>query len=320
MKQGGPECDVCEHSRMGSCQRPVCHLLEMERCMLVDLVKITTRDGLRLDGMFQSPAQPAPSSVRVDGWCFLHGTGGNFYSSLLFDHLAERLLELGCAVLRVNTRGHDGISTAATAERGLRQGAAYEVVDHCRHDVAAWMDWLRQRFGSRIGLLGHSSGAVKSLYAAAHQPELAPACLIALSPPRLSYAAFCSSAQADEFLETYARAERLVASGQPTALMDVKVPMPFVITAASYLEKYGADERYDFLRFVSRAKCPTLITYGSIEVESHIAFRGVPEAVNALQERCPQLRVELVPGADHFYSGCREEVARRVEAWLKSGR
>ena len=59
--------------------------------------------------------------------------------------LAERLRGLGCAVLRANTRGHDGVSTAVTPRGGRRLGAAYETIDDCRHDVAAWVDFLRQR-------------------------------------------------------------------------------------------------------------------------------------------------------------------------------
>ena len=85
-------------------------------------------------------------------------------------------------MLRVNTRGHDPVSTAATARGGRRQGAAYEAVDDCRHDVAAWLDWLRPRAGPRVGLLGHSMGAVKCLYAPAQEPDLRPACVIALIP------------------------------------------------------------------------------------------------------------------------------------------
>src|SRR5207253_10309659 len=118
----------------------------------VDLVQVSTRDGLRLDGAFRSPAESVKNSLAVDALCFIHGTGGCFYTSMLFDGFAERFLELGCAVLRVNTRGHDLISTAATARGRVRQGAAYEVVDECRHDLAAWADWLRQRAGPRVGL------------------------------------------------------------------------------------------------------------------------------------------------------------------------
>ena len=58
-------------------------------------------------------------------------------------------------------------------EGGRRQGAA-EIMDDCRHDLAAWLDWLRQRVGPHVGLLGHSLGAVKCLYASAHDAGLAP--------------------------------------------------------------------------------------------------------------------------------------------------
>src|SRR5438132_1577639 len=84
--------------------------------MLVDLVQVTTRDGFRLDGAYLAPA--GPQALPLDALCFVHGTGGNFYSSTLFDALADRLRALGCGVVRVNTRGHDGISTASTGRGG----------------------------------------------------------------------------------------------------------------------------------------------------------------------------------------------------------
>ncbi len=285
--------------------------------MLVDLVQITTRDGVRLDGAFQSPAAVS-RTLAVDAFCLVHGTGGNFYSSTLFDGFAERFLELGCGVLRVNTRGHDGISNAVTARGGRRLGAAYEVLDDCRQDLAAWIDWLKQRAGPRIGLVGHSSGAVKCLYALAQEPQLAAACVLALSPPRLSYSWFCTSPQGPEFLQAYAIAKQHVQSGQPATLMEVKLPLPYVISAAGYVEKYGPEERYNFLRLVARVPCPTLITFGSLEVASNMAFQGVPEALQELGARQRSLHVETIAGADHFYTGVRKEAIACVEAWLRA--
>ena len=152
--------------------------------MIVDLVQTTTRDGLRLDGIFQAPPEAArPSTLGLDALCLVHGTGSNFYSSTLLEELSRMLLERGHGVLRVNTRGHDGISTAQTARGGKRQGAAYEIVDECRHDIAAWVEWLRTHAGPRVGLIGHSMGAVKCLYALAHVHGLGVAGAVALSPP-----------------------------------------------------------------------------------------------------------------------------------------
>jgi dienelactone hydrolase len=283
--------------------------------VIVDLVQTTTRDGLRLDGTFQA-ASSAPA-LALDALCLVHGTGGNFYGSALFDALAERMQALGVGILRVNTRGHDGISTAQTARGGRRQGAAYELLDECRHDLAAWLDWLRGRAGPRVGLLGHSSGAVKALYATAHESQLAPACVVAVSPPRLSYSAFCASPNGPAFLETYAEAERLIRAGTPGALMEVKLPLPYVITAAGYVEKYGPDERYNYLRFVGGLPCPVLVTLGSVEVADNMAFAGAPEELARLAGRYPRLRAEVIAGADHFYTGQRETLADGVEAWLR---
>jgi len=286
--------------------------------MLVDLVQTTTRDGVRLDGAFRSPARPGLASLSVDAVCFVHGTGGCFYTSTLFDGFAERLLDLGCSVLRVNTRGHDIISTAATPRGGVRMGAAYETVDDCRHDLAAWTDWLRQRSGPRIGLIGHSSGALKCLYALAQEPQIGAACIVALSPPCLSYSRFCASSQGPEFLETFQLAEGHFREGRPATLLEIQLPLPFVITAAGYLEKYGPDERYNLLRFIAGVPCPTLVTFGGKEVVNNMAFQGLPEEVSALAARNGRMRVELIPGADHFYTDMREEVIRRTETWLHS--
>ena len=283
--------------------------------MQVDLVQVTTRDGVRLDGMLQLPS--TPPQVGLDGVCMIHGTGGNFYSSSLFDAFGARLLERGCAVLRVNTRGHDGVSTAVTTRGGRRLGAAYEVVDDCRHDLTAWLDFLRQRTGPRVGLLGHSLGAVKSIYATAHESALQPTALIAVSPPRLAYSWFCSGPAAAEFLAVYQEAQQYVEQGRPGALLDVKFPLPFVITAAGYVEKYGPDERYAYLPLLRGLRCPVLLTFGALEVANNPAFQDAPAAVAELQAKRANLALEVIDGADHFYSGVRAAVVAAVDRWLE---
>ena len=280
--------------------------------MLVDLVHVITRDGVRLDGVYQAPARlPAR---HVDGVLLVHGTGSNFYGSTLFDPLAERLVALGVGVLRVNTRGHDLMSVASTSRGGLRLGAAYEIVDDCRHDLAAWVAWLKEHTGPRVGLVGHSLGAVKCLYAQAHEPDPAVTRVIAISPPRLSHSWFAKSDEAREFLDTYESASTLVDVGESETLLDVRLPLPFVVTAAGYAEKYGPDERYNFTKFIGRVICPTLVTLGELEVANNMAFQG---AAAAVAEAAPAVRVETIAGADHFYTGVRDRLLASIEQWLK---
>jgi hypothetical protein len=209
------------------------------------------------------------------------------------------------------------MSTAATARGAQRLGAAYETVENCRHDLAAWCGWLAERAGPRVGLIGHSLGTVKCIYALAHEPGIGARCVVALSPPRLSYTHFCSSPEGPQFLEDYAAAQQHVEGGRPAVLLEVRLPLPFVVTAAGYVEKYGPDERYDYLPLLRGFPCPILVTFGSREVETNMAFRGGPEALAALRDRRGRPDVEVVPGADHFYTGLRDELLTRTERWLR---
>ena len=286
--------------------------------MLVELIRATTADGATLDGAINRPTPGMPPSPNLDAVVLIHGTGGNFYSSTFFELLASNLAARGVAAVRANTRGHDGISTLVTVKGAVRLGAAYERVDDCRHDLAAWIAWLKQNVGPRIGLLGHSLGAVKCLYALAQQPDPAVAALIAVSPQRLSYSWFCETGKASEFLEMYQRAEELVRHGQPNALLEVKLPLPFVITAAGYMEKYGPDERYNYLNFLGGIRCPTLFLFGGLEIENNMAFQQAPEEVRRFGEKKPHIAVDIVPGADHFYTGVRDQAWRRIDAWLSA--
>jgi pimeloyl-ACP methyl ester carboxylesterase len=282
--------------------------------VLVDLVRVTTSDGVRLDGALQTPmgaADPLP----IDACLLVHGTGSNFYGATLLETLSARMLELGVAVLSANTRGHDGISIAATSEGPRRQGAAYERVDDCRHDLAAWIELLSVRGYQRVVLIGHSLGAVKAIYTMALAPHAAVVRLAAISPPRLSHAWFAASAEASGFLSTLAEAEQHVREGRGERLMEVRFPLPYVVTAAGYLDKYGDEERYNILRHLGQLPCPTLATFGSREVQTSAAFAGLPEAIESL--KIASTHVAVVAGADHVYSGCRSELCARLEAWLR---
>lgn len=273
--------------------------------MLVDLLRITTPDGVLLDGVLQRAT--IPPAWPFDAVLLVHGTGSNFYQSTLMESLADLFVSRGVAPLRINTRGHDGISTAVKGKGGVRQGAAYEAIDDCRHDLLGWTAFARAQVGPRVALLGHSMGAVKCLYAAAHEAALAPAVVLAISPPRLAYERFCASPRRDEFLENFARAEALVAAGEPAALIEATVPLPMVISAGGYIDKYGPTAAIDFLPLLPRLACPALFTFGEQEVASNVAFRGLPDDIAAADRP-----VTVVAGADHFYSGLRAELAKAL--------
>src|SRR5262249_24978284 len=152
-----------------------------------------------------------PRRFNIDCVIFHHGGSGNFYRRPypLGERLASGFLDAGCAVMRVNNRGHDIVSRGT---RGL-QGFSLEIVDECRYDLAAWNDFAESRGFKNVALVGHSMGAVKSIYYMANVPDTRVRCVIAISPPRFSYSTYLSLEGRERFAADYARAQKFVAEG-----------------------------------------------------------------------------------------------------------
>jgi hypothetical protein len=112
-------------------------------------------------------------------------------------------------------------------------------------------------------------------------------------------------------------AETLVAEGRPEELMQVRFPYPLVISARSYVDKYGREERYDLLRYVPKLSCPALFVYGGKELaEGRPPFAGIDRAVSEAARADQSLEVRVVPDADHFYNGLHEPTAEVIARWL----
>ncbi|HEY4310499.1 MAG TPA: alpha/beta fold hydrolase [Pirellulales bacterium] len=284
--------------------------------MIVDLLNVSTEDGLRLDGALRTPAADVSPSLGADVVLCLHGTGSNFYASNMMASLTSAFVTAGTAALAANTRGHDGISSTNAPIGRRLQGAAYEIIDACCHDVTAWLALLRDRGYRRPAILGHSLGAVKAIYSQVHRPEPDVAWIVAISPPRLSYSGFLEDSRAEEFLRDYGRAHDLVRHGRSRELIEILFPLAYAISAEGYLDKYGPEERYDILKLIPRVGCPLVMTYGTAELPTSAAFRGMPDAIANLpggQRR----QMMIVAGADHFYAGMYSELWSNVELGLR---
>jgi pimeloyl-ACP methyl ester carboxylesterase len=275
---------------------------------------------VRLHGALEPAVSPGTvdrSASLVDVWLCLHGTGSNFYSASTLAGIAPKLVAAGAAVLRANTRGHDLVCTGPSLAGRAWQGAAFERVDESPRDLAAWITMLHERSFARVGLLGHSLGAVKAIYSLA-AAELPPvAALVAISPPRLSHAYFLQSPRADEFRRTFAQAQDHVDAGRGDELMRVTFPLPYYVSAAAYLDRYGPQERYDVLPLLPRVHCPTLVTYGTREVQADAAFAGMPDAVQQLAGKAANLQLAVIADADHIYTGCHDSLAGRIASWTR---
>jgi len=284
--------------------------------MNVELVETWTSDGVRLHGALQLPAAVVDESTRVDAMLLSSGVGGNFYGSSLMASLSDMCTTSGIAALHINTRGHDTVNTVATRNGQRCEGAAFEIVDDCRYDFKAWIDFIVARGFQRVGLLGHSLGAIKALYSQAHEPHDAVTALTAVSPPRLRHEEFRLGDQSQAFQESFESARALADSGQAVALFRATFPFPMIISAATYLDKYGPESRYDFTSFADRVRVPVLFSYGELELQDgRPEFEGLADMVPSLNWSVPP-RVITIPGANHFYTDCFPQLSQAVKRFV----
>jgi pimeloyl-ACP methyl ester carboxylesterase len=279
-----------------------------------ELVSTVTDDAVKLHGIYQSGG--VTPQTMLDAAVIMHGLAGNFYGSSLNLRLGDALHALGIAIVCGNNRGHDHISSSPVSGRATSIGAALEIVDDCRHDLGAWVQFLVRRGHQRILLVGHSLGAIKSLYFAARQPPGRLAGIVALSATRLSHSRFLESSGAATFQKWIREAEQRIALGRGDELMRVDFPFPTWMTASSYRDKYGPEDRYDWLPLLPKAGCPVLLLFGERELASNPAFHGLRDSVAGATRHLPDVETEIVPGADHFYSGVNQQVTERMGSWI----
>jgi pimeloyl-ACP methyl ester carboxylesterase len=284
--------------------------------MIVDLVHVKTCDGVRLDGTWRKPHPEQASQLGVDVVILHHGVAGNFYNPGMFDQYSDALLDRGCAVLRVNNRGHDPISRAVVGEDAKRLGAAYEDMDDCRYDWEAWVDYAQAAGYHRIGLWGHSLGATKSIYYMATQGDPRVTRVVAGSPPRFAYSTYATLEHGEAFERIAATAQQHIDAGHPETLIDTIYPIPLLVTAEVFIQKYGPQEQYDILQHIPKVQCPLLIMVGTAEAQTMMAFQGLPPLLEELAAAMDHVTFAVIPGADHAYTRQRDYVWGVVSQWL----
>lgn len=283
-----------------------------------ELVRVTTEDQLWLDGAWYRPVIPVPSTSPIDACLLVHGTGSNFYAPGVLEAFAHQAQSVGIGALRVNTRGHDGICSVPGARHAIRGGATYERVADCVFDLHAWIEFLVSQGYSRLALVGHSMGGVKSAYTLAHRSHSAVRALVMISSPRFNHDWFLSHPQADAFRDAFHRAQRAVEEGRPEDLIPMTQPMPFLATAAGILDKYGPADHYDWSRLLPHVACPVLYVLGTESPRQSIGFDGVPAVMSELCRQHLHMHLSLVEGANINYSGHHALPFERTWTWLQS--
>ncbi|MDE2779054.1 MAG: alpha/beta fold hydrolase [Chloroflexota bacterium] len=281
--------------------------------MIVDLITITSRDGMSLDAAFFEPAAGVTPKGPVDAMLLIHGSGGNFYRTAT-KAMAEDLRSQGYACLAINTKGHDTVWSPQGS--GEYYGNALEILDNSRHDLAAGIDYLWEKGYRSIGLLGHSMGAVKVGYYAATEGDERIVTVIPISPVRLSYSYYMQSEDAEEFRSIIERADQMEAEDRALELMEVRFPIAQMFSAASYLDKHGPAERYNLVALSPRISAPMLVMGG--EQETHTRLKDCPQDMVTAAVNSPRAEYVIIPGGNHSLLNSMDQASATVLDWLAS--
>ena len=128
-----------------------------------ELLTVTARDGLKLEGRLDEPAAPGGALVL----CHPHPKMGGTMNAPLLDALTDELVGRGWAVLRFNFRGI-----------GVSEGTSGTGVDEVADAIGA-LDAARARYNLPLGIAGWSFGGAVALRAAVEDGGLDACCLIA---------------------------------------------------------------------------------------------------------------------------------------------
>jgi len=271
-------------------------------------LRLMTEDGCLLDSLLHEPVEASEDT----GYVLIHGTGSNAFAPGILETVAFELSRTA-RVLRLNTRGHDGVCSIPLKDgRSKPGGATHEMISECPLDITAAVESLLSRGCRNVALIGHSMGGVKAIYSQAHVPHPQVRSLVCLSPPRFCHQHWMQHPQADAFRATFAEAQAAVESHDPERLLRCRQPVPFLATARGFLEKYGPANRYDIVHLLPQVLVPVRIVIGSETLKSSPAFDTLPADVDQLQGSKASVTLTILPGVSMSYSGTADEVCRLI--------
>ncbi len=281
--------------------------------MLVDLISVTNREGLVLDGAFYASVADTQYPGPVNAVLLIHGSRGNFCDPAT-KSMAEDLSAQGIACLTLNTNAHDTIWYNPPGQD--YKGNAYEILESTMSDLRAGIDHLEKRGYHAVGLLGHSMGAVRVTYYAATQDDPRVTAVVPVSPVRLSYSHYLESEDAAEFRANLETAQRLMDEGDPDGVFRVNFPIPQFFSAASYVDKHGPFEKYNLINVADRIRVPILALNGSRE--THTRLMGMAQDLARAAVNCPSANSIMVDDGEHSLVNRTAEASTAVLQWLAS--
>lgn len=275
----------------------------LEDLMETSLVRVTTPDGIELQGLnYRGIGRAAHAAV-----VHLHGTWGNFYGNPFIDHFARFYPRHGYSFLTVNTRGHDA-------------GAITERFELCAIDITTWLGFARQLGYDRIILQGHSLGALKVIYYLNLPTHAVDIHAIVLLSPFDIIAFYCSNDLSNR--TNRLNRAREIAQNDPDAILPGDTWDAWLLSAGTYLDLVDFNTRADIFPFRVGSLVGTALSVVSVPTFAAIGsndFAAYPSGADEFEllQQLPNVNAKLIDGAPHNFANHETDLLKHLAEWLK---
>lgn len=283
-----------------------------------ELIRFDTKDGLELQGLlFEPDTKTKNILIHVHAWM------GNFYENKFLDYIAKESVSNNLAFLTFNNRGN-GIITdilKSGAQKGdyKRIGGSLEKFEDCISDISAAIDFASKRGYDKIILEGHSLGCQKVAFYKYETGDKKVIGEIHLAP--VDDIEYVKRLLGDKYKHSLKIAEDMVKNG----LHDKPVPKEMAyyplmparrwLDVSSTKTRHGSVFNYSGeLKEIKSAGCPILAIFGSKD-----DYESEPEKkLEILKSEVKNCDTKLFRGANHWFSGYENELAKLISGWIKS--
>ena len=291
--------------------------------MRTTLHKITTEEGLTLDGVLYEPDTPTTHML-----VHVHGMGGNFYGNNFLSTVARALTEKGKGVFAFNNRGSEYIKQLrqSTIEGSSTRlfGSAYERFEDSVHDIRGALTFVRGLGYTTIHLSGHSLGCAKVVYYFNTTRDNNLASLILLSPSDMVGLASADGEKHKRFLS---QAHDYLSHGNGEHLLDQWVWGEYPISAKTYLSLFGDTTEADIFNFfdpndalekLSTISLPVLAIMGRKDDALTTGIESMFDRMKIALSNSLEVHTVILGDATHGYWGDEEPLAHEVMEWVQS--
>jgi len=287
------------------------------------LARSLTPDKLELEGFLCEPEKETEPIV----FLHLHGMFENYTLPLFIDSLTNHITQNGQNFLTVNTRAHDYFVyfrqwNAEHAFNWVQAGGSYEIFSKCLLDIEGWLNFCKN-INKRVVLMGHSHGALKTAYYAAHNPDDPRIIgLILLSPS--DDVGLQKQAIGNRYDEALQLAERMINDGHENDLMPGwAYGQP--ASAAMYVDMFSPGSDLAIFRFdepsegftlLQQINVPTLSIFGSDDIATSTATsEKALELIHSSLSSSLMFNRIVIDSANHHYVGQEDALAQIIVNW-----